>query len=139
MLERGRRRAGRNKKNVKEYQLLIATPTVLWATDTLIHLLESHGFSIVKVNSAQDVLPFISTHNFTAILILSDWALEIRLMEYVKGKTPTICLISQETWQNHRINWFDELFHPPTHEYISLPTDADELVIRLEKVLKHSE
>ena len=123
------------------YQLLLATPTVLGTTDelTLIQLLESHGFSIFKVNSAQDILPLLSTHNFTAILILSDWALEIRLMEYVKGKIPTVCLISQATWQNHRNTWFDELFHPPTHEYISWPTDSNELVIRLEKVLNHSE
>ena len=123
----------------KEQLVLVALPdtTDFWRKDgpILVHLLEENGFSVLWVTSSKDVLPEINTQRPSAILTLSDWALEIGLMSFVKGKIPTVCLISQETWQNHRDTWFEELFHPPLHEYVSIPGGMEEIIIRLKGVM----
>ena len=67
--------------------------------------------------------------------MLSDWALELGLMAHVKGKIPTVCLISSETWNNAREVWFDELFYPPKHEYASMPASMEQLLPRLRSVI----
>ena len=77
----------------KEQLVLVALPdtTDFWRKDgpILVHLLEENGFSVLWVTSSKDVLPEINTQRPSAILTLSDWALEIGLMSFVKGKIPT--------------------------------------------------
>ena len=57
-------------------------------------------------------------------------------MKVVREKIPTVFLITGETWKTDRYHRFEELYHPPLHEYCSLPVSKDELIIRLQKVIE---
>ena len=58
------------------------------------------------------------------------------LRESVRGRVPTITLISASTWQGAHDRWFDYRDHPPLHEYCSIPVSTEELLSHLEKILK---
>jgi len=110
--------------------------------EMLQQVLEQAGFSVLLADSKNEALSIIQMQSPSAVVMISDWALESDkgkadgLMESVKGKIPTVSLISQRTWQDARYRWFDYLYHPPLHEYCSVPVGREELIVRLEKALK---
>jgi DNA-binding response OmpR family regulator len=110
--------------------------------EMLQQVLEQAGFSVLLADSKAEALSIIQTQSPSAVVIISDWALESGegkadgLMESVRGKTPTVSLISQRTWQDARDRWFDYLYRPPLHEYCSVPVGREEIISRLEKTLK---
>jgi DNA-binding response OmpR family regulator len=112
-----------------------------WQQD-LKRVLEQVGFFVLLADSKDAALFALQNQSPDAVVMISDWALESSrgaadgLMEVVRGKIPTVSLISGVTWEKARKRWFDYLYAPPLHEYISLPADVDEFVRRLNKVLK---
>ncbi|HNT77838.1 MAG TPA: hypothetical protein PKH77_22725 [Anaerolineae bacterium] len=110
--------------------------------NTLKQVLEQVGFSVLLADSKDKALSIIQTQSPDAVVMTSDWALESDkgkadgLMESVKERIPTVSLISQRTWQDARDRWFDYLYHPPLHEYCSVPVAGEQLIVRLEKTLK---
>jgi DNA-binding response OmpR family regulator len=110
--------------------------------EPLRQVLEQAGFFMLLADSKDEALSIIQMQNPSAVVMISDWALESSkgkadgLMESVKGKVPSVSLISRRTWQDAQNRWFDYLYHPPLHEYCSVPVDAEELIGRLEGVLK---
>ena len=119
--------------------ILVALPNdaEMWAEGAplVCQYLEEHGYECMLVSSKSKALNAIKTLQLRAIVMLSDWAQEIELIEHVKGEIPTVCLISSETWKDARESWFDELFHPPYHEYASIPVSMEQLISRLEYVI----
>ncbi len=97
---------------------------------------------MLLADSKDEALSIIQTQGPNAIVMISDWALESGrgkadgLMEFLKGKVPTVSLISQRTWQDARDRWFAYLYHPPLHEYCSVPVDQEELIGRLEETIR---
>jgi DNA-binding NtrC family response regulator len=110
--------------------------------EMLKQVLEQAGFSVLLADSKHEALSIIQMQSPGAVVMISDWALESAegkadgLMESLREKVPTVSLISQRTWHNAHDRWFDYLYHPPLHEYCSLPTDREELIERLKKTLK---
>jgi DNA-binding NtrC family response regulator len=110
--------------------------------EILQQVLEQAGFFVLLADSKDEALSIIQMQSPSAVVMISDWALESDegkadgLMESLKGKVPTVSLISQRTWQDARDRWFNYLFHPPLHEYCSVPVGREELIVRLEKTLK---
>ena len=66
--------------------------------------------------------------------MISDWAMAdyesetAGLMEAVKGKIPTVTLITESSRRQSGYRWFNEVFHPPLHEYCTTPFGLDELL-----------
>jgi hypothetical protein len=125
---------------VDNKSVLIAIPDEpeIWNRDKpkLVRFLEDQGFTTISIALETDIRSAIEKHIPSAILILSDWALEIGMMASVKGKIPTVCLISDDTYRNtEKNNWFEELFHPPRHEYTHLPGDMDQIANLLNSVI----
>ena len=121
-------------------KVLIALPDE-WGK-TLQELFEQKGFFVLLADTKDKAVTAIQKQNPDAVVMISDWALESHkgnadgLMEFVNGKIPTVSLISKETWQNARDRWFDYLYHPPLHEYCSIPVDRQAIIFRLEYTLK---
>lgn len=121
-------------------KVLIALPNE-WGKTMQDHL-EQMGYSVLLANSKDQALSIIQEQNLDAVIIISDWALESDkgkadgLMESLKGKIPTVSLISQRTWQEARERWFEYLYHPPLHEYCSIPVDREVISYRLSYVLR---
>jgi DNA-binding NtrC family response regulator len=109
---------------------------------TLQQVLEQAGFLVLLADSKEEALSIIKAQDPSAVVMISDWALESAegtadgLMESLKGEVPTVSLISQRTWQRARDRWFDYLYHPPLHEYCSVPVDREEIIVRLEETLE---
>jgi DNA-binding response OmpR family regulator len=105
-------------------------------------VLERAGFSVLLADSKDEALSIIQAQSPSAVVMISDWALASGkekadgLMESVRGKTPTVSLISRRTRQDARDRWLDYLYRPPLHEYCSVPVGREELINRLEKALQ---
>jgi DNA-binding NtrC family response regulator len=113
--------------------------------EELRQVLEQAGFFVLMADSKDEASSMIRMQCPSAVVMISDWALESGkgnadgLMELVKGKVPTVSLISPRTWQDADARWFDYLYHPPLHEYCSVPVDRQEIINFLEKAPKAAE
>lgn len=115
-----------------------------WGT-LVSQFLEQHGFLVRLAISPNEARAVLENLDLSAAILLSDWALTnskdetLGLMAIAKNKVPTVCLITRQTWSEARERWFEELFHPPYHEYCSVPVDSDELLARLNQVMQHAD
>jgi DNA-binding NtrC family response regulator len=120
--------------------ILIAVPDD-WR-EMLGQFLEREGFSVELTSSREEALSIIQTQTPSAIVMRSDLAMASDdgktdgLMKAVMGKIPTVCLITPNTWLHARYRWFDELYHPPLHEYCSVPVAIEQLTVRLRKTIE---
>ena len=120
--------------------ILIAVPDE-WREE-LSQLLEREGLSVKLASSTEESLSIIRSQSPSAVVMISDWAMTSDdgktdgLMKAVIGKIPTVSLITPTTWHQARNRWFDELYHPPLHEYCSLPAGIEQLLLRLRKTIE---
>lgn len=121
-----------------EDKILVAVPGE--ERELLGQCLEQGGFSVLLVPSKDETLSAIQAEAFRAIVMISDWAMASGetdgLMSIVRGKIPTVSLITQTTWEEARDRWFEELYHPPLHEYCSVPVSMEQLLPRLKRVIE---
>jgi len=123
--------------------VLVAIPDV-WGT-LVSQLLEQHGYVVRTAMSEDEARTILQNFKLSAAVMVSDWALTsndgatIGLMEVAKDKIPTVCLITSKTWSQARERWLEELYHPPRHEYCSVPVGTDELLARLNQVMQNIE
>ena len=101
--------------------------------------LRTAGFDVIDAFSYKDALEIIQSRNLSAVVMISDWALKqdedsSGLMKFLKGKMPTMSLITSTTYRNND-NWMDELFHPRQHEYQHMPAAMEAIVVWLNQVL----
>lgn len=119
-------------------KILVAVPAA-W-NEMLCQFLERDGFSVLLVSSIDEALSAIQVEDFRAIVMISNWAMASEetdgLMSIVKGKIPTVSLITQTTWKEAHYRWFAELYHPPLHEYCSVPVAMEQLSLRLKGVIE---
>lgn len=107
-------------------------------------LLEQKGCTVVVAAAEDEARTLLQKGQLNGAIIISDWAMahdedKVSLLQLARNKIPTVCLITENTWRNARDKWFEELFHPPLHEYCSTPVDADELLKRLNAVISKAE
>ena len=123
--------------------VLVAIPDV-WGI-LVSQLLEQHGCSVLMASSQDEARTILQSHDLSGAVIISDWALTsndgetIGLMEIARDKVPTVCLITSKTWSQAPERWLEELYHPPRHEYCSVPVGTDELLARLNQVMQKAE
>jgi CheY-like chemotaxis protein len=112
---------------------------ILLATDREWHnvvseFLQQEGFSVLTASSREEALSIIQSQKLGGIVMVSDWAMAdyesetAGLMEAVKGKIPTVTLITESSRQQSGYRWFNEVFDPPLHEYCTTPFGLDELL-----------
>lgn len=96
--------------------------------------LRQKGFNVLTASSPGEALSLIQSQKLGGIVLVSDWAMAddkdemAGLMETVKGKIPTVTLITESSRQRSGYRWFDEVFQPPFHEYCTMPCDLDALL-----------
>jgi DNA-binding NtrC family response regulator len=124
-------------------------PTILVAIpdewrEVLAQFLKREGFSVLLVTSLDEASSIIHSQSLSAVVMISDWAIASDegktdgLMKIVKGKIPIVSLITPRTWRDARSRWFDELCHPPLHEYCSIPADTEQLSRHLSKAIEEA-
>ena len=122
--------------------ILVAVPDE-WR-EVLAQFLKREGFSVLLATSLDEASSIIHSQSLSAVVMISDWAIASDegktdgLMKIVKGKIPTVSLITPRTWRDARSRWFDELYHPPLHEYCSIPVDIEQLSRRLSKAIEEA-
>jgi len=123
--------------------ILVALPQA-WDDDIqnkLLPELEQNGFDPIYTPSPDEAAAIIKSQPFEAVILYSDWALSnldetsVGLIKLLKGKTPTITVISPKTFRKLHNRFFDELYFPPMHEYVTTPFGVEELMLRLKKTL----
>ncbi len=96
--------------------------------------LRQKGFNVLTTSSPEEALSIIQSQRLSGIVMVSDWAMAncedetAGLMEVVKGKVPTVTLITESSRQQSGYRWFAEVFQPPLHEYCTMPCDLDQLL-----------
>ena len=107
--------------------------------DEVCKLLEQEGFTVLVATSRDNALALAQSRRLRAIIVTSDWAMAsedgktVGLIETVKAKTPTVTLIQRT---HHGRRCFDEVFHPPLHEYCTVPVAVEELLARLGQTIR---
>lgn len=128
----------------------VTTPLILVAISDdwgplVSQFLEHQGYAVRTATSPDEARAILQNSKLSAAILLSDWALSssedetLGLMAIAKDKVPTVCLITSQTWSQARERWFTELYHPPRHEYCSVPVSTDELLARLNQVMQNVE
>lgn len=123
--------------------ILLAIPeewNKIYDDGLLVEFLRNEGFDVLGVFSYEDALKIIQTQNLSAVVMTSDWAMKQEdgpsgLMKFLKGKTPTMSLITTTTYRNND-GWMDELFDPRQHEYQHIPADINAIVVWLNHIVK---
>ena len=93
-------------------------------------------------SSMEEPLSIIRSQSLSAVIMISDWAMASDdgktdgLMKAAIGKIPTVSRITPTTWHQARNRWFGELYHPPLHEYCSVPVAMEQLSLCLRKVIE---
>ncbi len=131
-----------NRQNPSDRIVLVAIPDE-WRIEVQ-QLLQQNGYSVVAAASEDEARVILQERRLNGAIIISDWAIaheggKAGLLPLAKGRIPTVCLVTERTWREARERWFGELFHPPMHEYCSMPTAADELLTRLNAVISTAE
>jgi hypothetical protein len=73
-------------------------------------------------------------------VIISDWAMADRddstgsVIRLIEGKIPTVTIITETSRQQSGYRYMDEVFFPPSHDYVTTPVSIDELAGRMRKV-----
>lgn len=119
--------------------ILIAIPGA-WSSQVCQHFAKK-GISVIATYSKSETLAIIrQKKDLRGLIIVSDWAMSDKndtsdgIIKLVKGKIPTITIITDTSRQNSGYLYMDEVFFPPSHEYISAPLAIDELEARMQKI-----
>lgn len=119
--------------------ILVAIPNE-WNSQ-ICKYLELHGFPVVAAYSqAETVAMLQKREDFRGIIIISDWAMTPQendtqgILRLAQGKIPTVTIITETSRQQSGYRYMDEVFFPPSHDYMVTPFDLDELAARMRKV-----
>jgi hypothetical protein len=119
--------------------ILVAIPNE-WGSQVCDYL-KNHGFPVVATSSPDETRAMVEkSGDLRGIIIVSDWAIEtqndsnVGIIKLVQGKLPTVTLITETSMQESGYRYMDEVFFPPSHEYMTVPFDLDELAARMRKV-----
>ena len=119
--------------------ILIAIPNE-WSSQVCEHL-KQLGFPVVATYSEEETLEVLEKQGeFRGIIIVSDWAMSTQdndvngIIKLIQGKIPTVTLITETSRQQSGYRYMDEVFFPPSHDYITTPFDLEELVARMRHV-----
>jgi len=99
--------------------------------------LEDRGYSVISANSQKGALDVIEQQKeLRGVIIVSDWAISnekevVSLVDLLQGKIPTITIITEKTRLESGYRYMDEIFFPPTHEYVTEPFSVEELEGRM--------
>ena len=90
--------------------------------------LEEKGHLVVFAYSRNEVVSVLRRkENLRGIIIISDWAMNDNndkfgsLIELVKGEIPSITIITKVSRESSGYRYMDEVYFPPSHEYVSAP------------------
>ena len=103
--------------------------------------LEKQGFPVVASHSQEETLAMLrEQRDFRGIVIVSEWAMADEddstegVIRLIQGKIPTVTIITETSRQQSRYRYIDEVFFPPSHDYMTTPFPLDELAARMRKV-----
>ena len=103
--------------------------------------LENQGFPVVATHSQEETLAMLRKQkDFRGVVIISDWAMADRddssggIIRLIQGKIPTVTIITETSRQQSGYRYMDEVFFPPSHDYVTTPFSLDELEGRMRKV-----
>ena len=119
--------------------ILVAVP-IEWSSQVCEHL-KQHGFPVIATHSQEETLAMASKpEDLRGMIIVSDWAMSTEnnensnIIKLVKGKIPTVTLITETSRQQSGYRYMEEIFFPPSHDYATVPFDLDELTVRMQHV-----
>ncbi len=119
--------------------ILVAVPNE-WSS-LVCEYLEKQGFAVVATHSQEETASMIrGAKDLRGIVIISDWAMEnqndpaVGIVRSVQGKIPTVTIITETSRQQSGYRYMDEVFFPPSHEYMTAPFDLDQLAACMRKV-----
>ena len=119
--------------------ILVAIPNE-WSP-TVCEYLEQQGIPVIATHSRDETLAMLKkSEDFRGMIIVSDWAMSTQsndndsIINLVKGKIPTVTLITRTSIQQSGYRYMDQVFFPPSHEYATVPFDLDELTLRMQRV-----
>ena len=103
--------------------------------------LEHQGFPVVAANSQEETLAILREQKeFRGVVIISDWAMTEKddsfegVIKLIEGKIPTVTIITETSRQQSGSRYMEEVFLPPSHDYVTTPFSLDELAGRMRKV-----
>ena len=107
--------------------ILIAIPDE-WREEVRIFL-EQKSVNVIEATTLEQTLEIVRSTLLNGLIVVSDWTLtDVNakgecLIESVKDKIATVTLIST----GGSYAWFERVYHPPNHEYCTIPFGLDEL------------
>ena len=119
--------------------ILVAIPNV--EGSQVCEYLEHQGFSVVATHSQDETLAMLQERrDFRGVVILSEWAMADEdnstggVIRLIQGKIPTVTIITETSRHQSGYRYMDEVFFPPSHDYVTTPFALEELAGRMRKV-----
>ena len=101
--------------------------------------LEREGFKVLAASSREEALSLIRSQSLSGVVVSSDWAVDdddgknIGLIEPIRGKIPTVTLITRQSFRDRGYSVYDAVYVPPLHQFCTVPFDLEELLLRMKR------